>query len=321
LKAIGGYFEFELPQKNEPWHPQAIALNNARNGFRYLLEARKPIHVFLPNYICNSMLEPLEALNIRYSFYRINNTLEIEDKPTINNNTILLYVNYFGVKHDYCEKLYAQYGNSLVIDNTQAFFEKPFQGVDTIYSARKFFGVSDGGYLYTTHKNNAKFDKDYSGERVRHLVGRLEKSATEYYSAYRISEKSLKGQPIKQMSALTCNILKGIDYEKVKLIRERNFLFLHNTLKDSNELTLNTDSLNGPMIYPYFSNNAALRQTLISQKVYVAKYWSEVEVRETVSQFEKKLVEHLIPLPIDQRCEIVDLLRILKIIHDYEVAI
>ena len=30
-------------------------------------------------------------------------------------------------------------------------FEKPLKNIDTIYSPRKFFGVSDGGYLYMNH--------------------------------------------------------------------------------------------------------------------------------------------------------------------------
>jgi hypothetical protein len=315
LKQIGGYFELEIPNNCSSWHPNAMALNSARNCYMYILKGRNPAKVFLPNYICNSMLQPLDELNIRYDFYSINSQLQLANKQSIGKKDLLLYVNYFGIMSDYCKTLFEQYGENLVIDNSQAFFETPLQGIDTFYSPRKFFGVSDGGYLCTNLESSETLDQDHSIERVRHLVGRIENSATDFYSDYRDSEASLVNQPIKQMSILTSRILQSVDYEKAKLTRERNFLFLHSALKESNELDLNFDYLNGPMIYPYLSKNTTLRQALISQQVFVAKYWQEVLTRDTASQLEKELVECLIPLPIDQRYNLDDMRKVLEVIH------
>jgi len=314
LKQIGGYFELEIPKKDSLWHPNARALNSARNCYMYILKGRNPAKVFLPNYICNSMLQPLEELNISYDFYSINTQLKLANEQRIGKKDLLLYVNYFGIMSDYCKILFEQYGEKLVIDNSQAFFETPLQGVDTINSPRKFFGVSDDGYLYTNLQSAETLDQDYSVERVRHLVGRIEQSATDFYSDYRASEASLVNQPTKQMSTLTSRILQSVNYEKIKLIRERNFLFLHSALKESNDLDLNFNYLNGPMIYPYLSKNTTLRQALISQQIFVAKYWQEVLTRDTASQLEKELTEFLIPLPIDQRYNLDDMRKVLDVI-------
>ena len=64
-KAIGGYFELELP-KGEEYHKSALSLNSARNCFEYILRVRKYKKVYLPYYTCEVILEPLKKLNIQY---------------------------------------------------------------------------------------------------------------------------------------------------------------------------------------------------------------------------------------------------------------
>lgn len=65
MKEIGGYFELELPKKLE-YHRDLIKLNSGRNAFKYILEVIKPKKVYIPNYICNSIIEPLEEVLIDY---------------------------------------------------------------------------------------------------------------------------------------------------------------------------------------------------------------------------------------------------------------
>ena len=52
-----------------------------------------------------------------------------------------LYTNYFGLKQGCVKLLEKKYGDHLIVDNAQAFFAKPIKGIDTFYSARKFFGL------------------------------------------------------------------------------------------------------------------------------------------------------------------------------------
>lgn len=278
-KEIGGYFELEMTKNGNIWHQNAIALNSARSGFQYILASKKPSKVYLPNYICNSMLQPLQNCGIQFGFYNIDENLEIIEDFILAEKDMVLYVNYFGVKSTYCKFLSDKYRKNLIIDNSQAFFELPINRIDSIYSPRKFFGVGNGGFLYTDLLLKEKMETDYSFENIAHLVGRIEKSAHEFYSEFRRSEASLSNQPIKKMSKFTHIVLQNIDYEKVKITRERNFLFLHNKLKNYNLLELDLNCLNGPMVYPYLTNDNHLRERLIQHKIYVAKYWEEVMQR------------------------------------------
>jgi hypothetical protein len=188
----------------------------------------------------------------------------------------------------------------------------PIKGVDTFYSPRKFFGVSDGGYLYTKHGLDKKLEQGHSAGRFIQLLGRYEQTATAYYAEYQKSEGSLIDQPIKRMSKLTQGILKSLDYEKFALIRQRNFWALHSVLKSSNQFGQIEISDFVPMVYPYLTDEASLRGRLIENKIYVAKYW--VDAIERLNEHEKNMFENVVFLPVDQRVSVNDIQKILKVI-------
>lgn len=70
------------------------------------------------------------------------------------------------------------------------------------------------------------------------------------------------------------------------------------------------------MVYPFLCASAELRQALLRERVYVASYWPEVVARKGVSDIECMLVEHAIPLPVDQRYDTGDMQRIIQIIKE-----
>jgi len=315
MKEIGGFFELSFGERGKPYH-DAIKLNSGRNALKYILKASRPDKVYLPYYICNSVLEPLNATGIKYEFYHIDESLEPIFNKALGEKERLLYVNYFGVKDRTVKALSRKYAN-LIIDNTQAFFSKPLKGVDTFYSPRKFFGVADGGYLYTAKKLREKIDIDTSYKRYGYLLQRLDVSASEGYESFIREENRLKNQPIRIMSKLTSRILENIDYQRVKAIRKNNFLFLHSLLSKINEFDIDVDNLNVPMVYPFLFSKKGLRDFLIRNKIYVATYWNEVCARTDRSSLEYRLTKHLLSLPIDQRYGIYDMKRIYAVIKDF----
>ena len=56
MKEIGGYFELEL-NKNREYHKNALKLNSGRNALIFILMNLKPRKIYLPYYICDSVLE------------------------------------------------------------------------------------------------------------------------------------------------------------------------------------------------------------------------------------------------------------------------
>lgn len=311
---IGGYFGLDLPSSHSNPHSGAIALNSARNALQYVLLARRPRRVHLPSYICNSMMQPLQQAGVEPCFYAIDELLELADPPRLSDGELLLYVNYFGIKSGHCQRLAQHYGPSLIVDNSQAFYAAPLPGTTTLYSPRKFIGVVDGGYLYLEPDPATPLEQDVSSEATRHLLGRPDESASAYYLAYRQAEQRLAARPLRRMSALTAAMLDHFDHRRARLVRERNFLFLHAALGARNRLAIDPANIEGPMVYPYWTDDNTLRKRLLEQRIYTATYWDEARSRPSSTQLEGSLVEQLVPLPIDQRYNLNDMRLILQVI-------
>ena len=299
--AIGGYFELEINDNSSSFHLNAIALNTGRNALEYLLKSRKIQKMYLPYFTCEVLLEPLHKLKISYEFYSINEQLEpLFDFSVLKNEDAFLYTNYFGIKDSYIKQL-SMICKQLVVDNAQAFYSKPHNSEPTIYSARKFFGVADGAYLYCDEKLEQVFEKDSSHDRMSHLLIRKDISAEAGYSNFVANDKLLENQSIKKMSPLTMFLLGKINYEVVAKKRIENYRFLDNALKSSNKFSLQLDSDSVPMVYPYWTKDLTLRKRLLDNKIYTATYWTNVKEWCAEGSLEYKLTNEVVYLPIDQR--------------------
>ncbi|PHR59485.1 MAG: hypothetical protein COA44_00660 [Arcobacter sp.] len=317
MREIGGYFEFEFDVRNELYTDATAKVNSGRNAIAYVLKASSTQKVYVPYFTCGTVIEPVITLGIEYVFYAINENLEIINllPQDIKDNEKLIYINYFGIKNEYINKLAKMYGERLIIDNTQAFFKQPIKNTNNCYSPRKFFGVADGGYVYSSTKLDEELEFEMSYDRCAALLTRTENEASQAYSLYANHNKEMCHRPLKKMSVLTQKILSSIDYEKIKLRRERNFLYLHATFISINKLKIREGQIIGPMVYPLWIEKEGLRSFLIEQKIYVPTYWNEVlDYVETQEQVEASFVKYLLPIPIDQRYEIEDMQRIIDVV-------
>jgi len=321
MKAIGGYFELELASK-EDYHSEAIKLNSGRAAFEYLLRIRKYKKIYMPYYTCDTIFEPIQRLRLEHEFYTIDAKMEpIFDFGKIKEDHAFLYTNYFGLKDAYIQKL-TQEQNRLIIDNVPAFFSDPLPGVDCFYSPRKFFGVPDGGYLYPgkAEYRRLRLTRDSSFARSQHLLRRIDVSPEDGYRDFIASNDDLCFVSPKKMSKLTERILRSIDYDEVKLIRQRNFSYLHKCLSQINELDLSKVDFHdaAPIVYPLLTAHGKdLRDALIKERIFVAQYWPNVLEWTDEDSVEYMLTKNLLALPIDQRYAVADMKRVLSFINTY----
>lgn len=300
MDAIGGYFELELPH-HEEYHKDAIRLNTGRNCLEYIFRIRKYKKVYIPIYTCEVILEPFRKLCVEYEYYRINLNFEIEETFTLEKDEAILYTNYFGLKQQYIKNLADYYGNHLIVDNTQAFYAMPIEGIDTFYTCRKFFGVPDGAYLYINTDKEFELERDVSYNRMTSLLKRLEFEPEAGYQDFRDVSHGLIGQPIKRMSKLTECLMQSIDYASASKQRRANYLQLHEALKVSNQLNFVLEDDTVPMVYPYMISDEELRERLIKNRIFVARYWPNVLEWASKGSVEYSMALKLLPLPIDQR--------------------
>lgn len=318
MKEIGGYFELELMDCGDFPHLGGVLVNSGRNALEYILKSLNGIRcVWIPYFTCHTVLRPFEKIGISYKFYHINDKIELAEKISLGNGEYLLFTNYYGIKDKYIQELADKYKHHLIVDNAQAFFAEPIEGVPTVYSPRKFFGVPDGGIACSIpQKVTSTIDIETSFDKCSHLLKRYDLGASAAYNDFNENNLAIASSELKQMSNLTYHLLRSIDYEKVKTIRQQNFDILHKALGASNQLNIVIKEKHEcPLVYPYkVPNGNKLKSYLIKNKIFCATYWPNVKDWCKPTDVEYQLMEDVVCLPIDQRYGNEDMNRIVKLI-------
>lgn len=301
MKPIGGYFELELSKSKNIFHNDLIAVNSGRSALKLILQHTAPQIVYVPYYTCDVTLEPINELKIPFKFYRIDKDLAPAiDK--IESTAVLLYVNYFGVSERNVERVSEMFSN-VIIDNSQSFYSNYIEGIPTFYSPRKFFGLPDGGFTYIPKlQDHIQIKAGTSFEKCSHLLKRIDLNAEAAYEDFQRNDKKLSSEGLTRMSSLTQSLLQNINFDEVAEKRKHNFAYLHKRIHHLNLFKTRQPSNNVPLVYPFLSEKHSLREFLISNKIFVAKYWPNVTSWfSNKNSIEHYLTNNLLALPIDQR--------------------
>lgn len=307
MREIGGYIELDS-YRGKMLHEDGIRLNCGRCALEYIIKAHKICKILVPKFMCDSNDKVLQESGVKITYYNIGLNLK-PILPKREKNEWLYLVNYYGqLTNEYIKSL----GENIIVDNAQAYFQNPIEGLVTVYACRKFFGVSDGAILYS-NKTIEVSDQDESFHRMNYLLGRYERSASEFYDEYVENNELFANAKIKKMSKLTENLLRGIDYEFVKGRRTENFLYLHEKLSGINQLELISPV--GPFMYPLLiSNGEEVRKVLQKNKIYIPTLWPDVFGVCKEDELEFNLAKNILPLPIDQRYSVEEMNYMLDLI-------
>lgn len=312
MKEIGGYIELEL-NRGHMLHEDCILLNCGRNALAYLIKARNIKRIYLPYYLCDSVTDVCKKYGVTITYYHIG----VDWLPghiDLKNDEWLYLVNYYGqLSNSTISDIVEKYVN-VIVDNAQAYFQKPVDGVDTIYTCRKFFGVPDGAVLYTSTVLNDPLVQDVSFDRMLFLLGRYEKTASEFYAQYVENNHLFSNEPIKIMSKLTRNLLCGLNYDFIRKRRTNNFIFLNERLGKLNKLHLEVPE--GAFMYPlYIENGYEIRKRLQEQKIYIPLLWPYTMEVCGKTALEYDMAKNILPLPIDQRYTTIEMEMLVKILR------
>lgn len=312
MKEIGGYFELGPLRQTGEYYPEAIALNTARNALVYLIRARGIQKLYLPHFLCDSVSGVCSREGIPYEEYAIGEDWLPKEFPPMEDGSWLYIVNYYDqLSDEQILSIKKQYPN-LILDHVQAFFHRPPEGIDTIYSCRKYFGVPDGAYLVTDAVLNEPLETDVSMGRMHHLLGRLEgKTASDYYSDFKRNDASFKELELRNMSKLTHMLLGAIDYDAAKIQREENYSLLAKYLDDINLLNLKMPQ--GPYTYPFYCENGMeLKKKMAEFGFFIPTLWPNTLGEDGL--IENNYAANILPLPCDQRYSSIDMIATVNLI-------
>lgn len=304
-REIGGYIELDT-YTGKMLYEDGLKLNCGRNALEYIIRTKNIKKLYVPKFMCNSNDEVLKKLNVQCKYFSI----DINFRPMIENRADdewLYLVNYYGqLSNEYIRSL----GKNIIVDNAQAYFQPPMEDYDTVYACRKFFGVTDGAIVYTDGVlDGLKHDESF--DRMRFLLGRFERSASEFYGEYVANNERFFDEELKLMSKLTENLLHAIDYDFVKNRRTENFAYLDKKLRNINKLKLTIPQ--GAFMYPfYIENGAEIRKQLQSKKIFIPTLWPDVFNLCNENELEYDMAKNILPLPVDQRYTVEDMEYIIR---------
>ncbi|MBU3822750.1 hypothetical protein KO566_11805 [Flavobacteriaceae bacterium XHP0103] len=314
MKKIGGFFELEIAEGKSLFHDDAIKLSTGRACLNLILQTKKYSKVYLPFYCCDALFEPLDLHGISYKFYAINEQLEIGKNIDLKSDEAIIYCNFFGIKSNYVNQLIKIYKNQLIIDNSHAFFIKGYKNNISYTTARKYFGVPDGAFLYYPKKEivlnlkrNIKVSVDHNLNR---LLGLQETSYQEFVNY----EESIDST-INKISIVSEKILRTVNYSAIIEKRNRNYKLYKEELKGLNKIRIDDNAINC-FCYPLLLDKPLEKQELYDENFFIPSYWLDVVKRNNNDkfQFENKLSKDLLPLPIDHRYTKEDLMRVINFI-------
>lgn len=314
MREIGGYFELENFENNA-YYKDLVALNTARHALIYVLRAKKIKKLYFPYFLCDSVRKILDQEGFSYEQYYIDETMQPLFDKVLNPDEYLYVVNYFGILSEDKILSLKKRHNNIIVDSAQAFFQRPIEGIDTIYSCRKFFGVPDGAYLSTDVYLEEALEVDVSMHRMRHVLGRYEGDAQTYYKDFKDNSFLFREEPLKAMSRLTRNILGAIDYDEVIKSRNTNFDYLKKALESYNMMPVSKPEV--AFGYPFYvKNGISFRQKMALKKIYIPTLWPEILINCPENSVEYDLAANILLLPCDQRYNLDDMAYMVQCIKE-----
>ncbi len=325
MKEYGGYIQLDTYYGQE-YYPDLLPLSSGRAALRLLIRTNGIKKLFLPDLCCSSVWEACEEEGISWEFYPVNHQFHPNFHQTLEEDEWLLLVNLYGLLSDETIRRITRQFPRVIADYTHAFFQRPLKDVPTLYSCRKFFGVPDGSYLspgslsLSLAKACQTLPVDHSYERMHFLLGRFEAPASLFYPEYASNNERFTQDPPRQMSKLTHNLLRAIDYEEAGRRRNQNFSYLHEKLGHINRLPL--PIIPNPYTYPFWyredsPSGSWLREQLIQQKIYIPVLWPEILKLCPTDSFAHQAALNILPLPVDQRYTPEDMKEIVKILFAF----
>jgi len=337
MNIIGG--KFGLPKKLTDYSemPQflegdPVLMFNGRSCIKQVVDSLKPKHVWLPSYLCPTIISAIDTNISKICFYPIDINLSVKSIDFINKiipGDLFLFINYFGF--DFLgEILNTLRGKEIILfrDCCQAlFFNWKKNHADfCLFSPRKFLGVTDGGILHRTSNLNFKpqelidppedalLDMFYAilGRREFDLNGIDREWNTHFHQG---ENKFFPGN--SRMSKISTLLLKhSFDYEAIIERRKRNYSALLNKLGPFAvfpELTKGVVPLGFPI---KIKNRNSVQEELFKRNIFPPIHWNIDGFVPNNFLESHQLANQIMTLPCDQRYDESDLNRIADILTE-----
>lgn len=336
-RVIGG--EFELCSIPEGRFHQRIHNNYAcgRAALYKILQSINPapVKVWLPDWLCESMIDAARKAGVNYDFYRLGPDYRLDVQQFLDNHNpvggqeVILLVNYFGLTdvETTISELKSQEVDAVIIeDDVQALFSFLDNGEHSadyrFTSLRKTIASPDGG-LVKTRKRISPPQKENSFAPLK-LKGALTKGKAdertddlEYLSLFEQGEALIDDNYESGMSGEGWKIYTSTDFDFVAKRRRANAQFLIKELSVCGIeplMPIMPDDV--PLFVPIkIGRRDEVRKALRQHNIFCPVHWP-LRDDMMILQMGLEMAEKELSLVIDQRYTEEDMMCIVEVIKD-----
>ena len=327
-----------------------VWLSTGRSAIRFVIEAieynnpeLKKVAV-LPSFTCDTVFEPFFKKGYEVYYYPVEKNLTTTSDAILqavkeHDASIVLFHRYFGFDtlDDQLDKLcdtLRKLGKYSIEDCTQCLYSDIHRAKSdyTIGSIRKWTGTPDGGFavcqkvsfpskprITDIELEKAKIDASYA--KYRYLFNH-EGNKKEMLAMYRYAEDILDQQKeIYAISETSAKVQSNLDVDNLKKKRQFNFSVLLNSIKAPiKPLFVLNSNREVPLYFPIFvEDRVSLQKYLIQNAIYAPIVWPKSDMQPKVCDSAEYLYQHLLCIPIDQRYDEDDMIRVAKVINIFFV--
>ena len=294
-----------------------LFLASARSGIMILIDILKPPNVWMPSYLCPTMLVGIDQKKTTRRFYEVDHDLRIsfrEWAEQIQVDDIVVFIDYFGfpldpdIVHSMKER-----GAWILEDACQALLSKHVgQHSDfALFSLRKFIGVPDGGILVSNC--DVKFESidlepapaSWWLKMLEASIGRREfdRSGEErrWFDLFREAEDSVPCARYTMSDLSKALLHTNFDYSCIAERRRDNYALLSQELSEMALFPTLPDDvvpLGFPIIHP---QRNCIRERLFRKEIFPPVHWPIHEIVPDEFAESHRLAETIMTLPCDQR--------------------
>lgn len=336
-RIIGGMFGLdETPNPNSSMPPflndRAILLLNASSCIALLVELLSPSQVWMPSYLCESMVKAVDARLATVKFYEVDYDLALPTLAWLDEvepNDLVVLVDYFGFPGDaFCVSGIKERGAWLLEDASQALLSKEVGRFSdfVLFSPRKFLGVPDGGVLVLNHDIefcDFRLESPPARWWLKAFSATVQRREFDLYGGNRrwfeLFQESEAESPIGfyGMSEFSKMLLRhSFDYLTIVQRRVENYRFLANSLSDLAVFpTLPPQVV--PLGFPIRTRNRdRIRQILFEHDIYPAVHWPIQEIVPGRFKDSHQLAAEIMTLPCDQRYDSSDIEQMANLVRE-----
>ena len=321
-RIIGGVFGLEcsvLPQYPSPpfLTGRDLLLVNARSGIWLLVNKLRPPQVWVPSYLCHTILGAIDKNVSVTRFYEVDYNLQILSNQWIsevNSGDMVIFIDYFGFSYDRRFAVSVKEKGAWVLEDAAQSLLSSHVGKHSdfvLFSLRKWVGVPDGGIL-RFDESNVHFDISLATPTAAWWLNALQANilrrefdnglpTREWFKNFKETEDLAPTGPYA-MSQLAQTILEySIDYSYIAQKRIDNYRALLEKLTAYAVFPrIEPDVV--PLGFPVrVANRDSVRQALFDHQIYPAVHWILDGIIPSQYEDSHLLARQIMTLPCDQR--------------------